>query len=435
MFAAERHRANDCRDVDNLAAQKRVTAQQTGRLLLVLLLVALGLWPASSRAQVLAPGAKLPRRPVAVIDLASTPESTALANQFASELATNPRLVPISDATVAAAMVSPLQDLSADSIANANRAVTDAEDSLSRFATSTAIAQATAGMTELLRVDPSPAHLQMYWQLAFLAGRAALTDRNSTTAARWFRLASRVAPEAKPDPARYVSSVIAAFQNASQTESAPANLTVQGEGVVWIDGTARGVAPLKTSVEQGPHLVHLIALDRLPTGAQIDVAAAGATIVLTALPATTNVTVLRLRQTLQIAPDATARASAMAMLARLSSVQDAILIAKQSNNALTVASWSLAAPGFSKAISLADTSIAETLDRIAPPPPVSANNDRPPDIVVGPRRPKEVLPPWYRRRWVQGTVAGSAALVAVGLVMALTYTPDRREIEPTPEWR
>jgi hypothetical protein len=377
-------------------------------------------------------GAAPDRRPVAVIDITGDADARVLANSVASELARHPRLVPISDATLAAAMVAPVQDLAASSVSNANDAIQSAEESLSRFATTAAIAQATSGLLELERVEPTTAHMAMYWQLAFVIGRAALTDRNPQLANRWFSLAARVAPSARPDPARYVSNVLSAFQTAAQATAAPTTLTVAGEGAVWVDGVARGNAPLTMTTTIGPHLIHLVAFDRMPIGAQSDLTAGGTNNVsLRTMPASTSIAVLRLRASLQAAPDATARASAMNLLARLTNVQDAILISRDATGLLLTA-WSSNAPGFSRATTVSEMSIANLLEKMAPPSVVLTPDDKP--VTSRPLTPV-VVQPWFRRRWVQASIATTVVAVAVGLVVGITYQPERRDVTQNPEWK
>lgn len=366
------------------------------------------------------------RRPLAIVDLVGTAESQALANQVAAALVGNNQLAPITDATIAAALVGPLEDGEDAPLATATRALVDAEESLAKFATSAAIAQATSAMAELERADPTPPHLTVYAALAFLCGRAALTEKNPTQANRWFTLTARLAPTFSPDRGRYVSSVVAAFESARQPLGVTAPLTVGGDGEVVVDGVVHGPAPMTVPIEPGPHLVHLVSPEHAPVGAQIEVLTPGATLQLTALLAPAPIVVARLRRVLQTAPDATARGAAITKMAKLAGVRDALLISRSSDGELELGTWRDQAPGFAKPEAASQTSAEKIFTRIAPPPV---------DIGPGPGPgPFGPLPPtrppshWYEKRWVQASLVGGLLLSAVGVAVALTQDPARRDV-------
>ncbi len=371
------------------------------------------------------------RRPLAIVDLVGTAESQALANQVAAALLGNNQLAPITDATIAAALVGPLEDGEDAPLATATRALVDAEESLAKFATSAAIAQATSAMAELERADPTAPHLTVYAALAFLCGRAALTEKNPTQATRWFTLAARLAPTFSPDRGRYVSSVVAAFESARQPLGVTAPLTVGGDGEVVIDGIVHGPAPKTVPIEPGPHLVHLVSPEHVPVGAQLEVLVPGATLQLTAVLAPAPIVVARLRRALQTAPDATARGAALTKMAKLAGVRDALLISRGSDGGLELGTWRDQAPGFAKPESASQTSVEKIFTRIAPPPVDIGPGPGPGP--VGPPSVPSGQPHWYERRWVQASVVGGLLLSAVGVMVALSQNPARRDFTD-PQW-
>ncbi len=371
----------------------------------------------------------LVRRPLAIIDIVGTPPSQALANKLSAALLSNGQLAPISDATLAAALVGPLEDVEDEPLATARRALVEAEQSLSTFETSVAIARATSAMTELQRADPTAPHLTVYAELAFVCGRAALTDKNPSQASRWFALTARLAPTFTPDRGRYVSNVITAFDIARRPAGIVVPLAVTGDGEIVVDGIIFGPAPMTLSVEPGPHLIHLVSPEHLPVSAQIDVLATGATLQLTALDAPAPIVVARLRRVLQTAPDATGRGAAITKMAKLAGVRDALVISRDSTGELALGTWRDQAPGFAKPEPAARTTPEQVFASIAPPPTL-------PDPIgpVGPIRPPTVTAHWYQKRWVQVSVVGGVLLSAAGIALAVTATPDRREINNAFEW-
>ncbi|MBP9086353.1 MAG: hypothetical protein KBG15_09545 [Kofleriaceae bacterium] len=369
------------------------------------------------------------RRPLAIIDVVGTPQSQALANKVSAALLSNGQLAPISDTTIAAALVGPLEDVEDVPLATATRALVDAEQSLGRFETSVAIAGATSAMTELHRADPTAPRLTVYADLAFVCGRAALTDKNPTQASRWFALTARLAPTFTPDRGRYVSNVIVAYDTARQPVGSLVPLAVTGAGEIVVDGIIMGPAPMTVSVTPGPHVVHLVSPEHVPVGAQIDVLGTGATLQLTALVAPAQIVVARLRRVLQTAPDATGRGAAISKMAKLAGVHDALVISRDSTGELALGTWRDEAPGFAKPEPAAHTTPEKIFASIAPPPVLPE-----PLGPVGPMRPSPTTARWYQKRWVQASVVGGVLLSAAGIALAITATPDRRDLAPAFEW-
>ncbi len=369
------------------------------------------------------------RRPLAIIDVVGTPSSQALANKLSAALLSNGQLAPISNATIAAALVGPLEDVEDVALATATRALVEAEQSLGTFETSVAIARADSAMTELQRVDPTAPHLAIYAELAFVCGRAALTDKNPSEASRWFALTARLAPTFTPDRGRYVSNVIVAYDNARRPSPTLVPLAVTGNGEIVVDGIIVGPAPMTIAVAPGPHLVHLISPEHVPVSAQIDVQEPAATLQLTAQVAPPQIVVARLRRVLQTAPDATGRGAAITKMAKLAGVRDALLISRDTLGELAIGTWRDQAPGFATPEPAARTTPEKIFASIAPPPALPD-----PSNPLIPRKPQPMTDRWYQKRWVQASVVGGVLLSAAGIALAISATPDRRELNNVFEW-
>lgn len=378
-----------------------------------------------------APG-PAPRRPLAIIDVVGTPQSQALANTLSAALLSNAQLAPVSDANLAAALVGPLEDVEDAPLATATRALVEAEQSLGTFETSVAIARATSAMTELQRADPTAAHLAVYAELAFVCGRAALTDKNPAQASRWFALTARLAPTFTPDRGRYVSNVIAAYDNARRPDAVLVPLSITGNGEIVVDGIVLGPAPMTIPVTPGPHLVHLVSPEHVPVSAQIDAVAPTATLQLTALVAPPQIVVARLRRVLQTAPDATGRGAAITKMAKLAGVHDAVVISRDSAGDLALTTWRDQAPGFATPERATRTTPERIFARIAPPPALT--DPFGPRGPIGPMLPRPTSERWYQKRWVQASVVGGVLLSAAGIALAISATPDRRELNNSFEW-
>lgn len=378
-----------------------------------------------------APGATT-RRPLAIIDIVGTPQSRALATTLSAALLSNGQLAPVSDATLAAALVGPLEDVEDAPLATATRALVEAEQSLGTFATNVAIARATSAMMELQRADPTAARLAVYAELAFVCGRAALTDKNPSQASRWFALTARLAPTFTPDRGRYVSNVIAAYDNARRPDVGSVPLAVIGDGEIVVDGIIIGPAPMTIPVPPGPHLVHLVSPEHVPVSAQIDVVAPTATLQLTALVAPPAIVVARLRRVLQTAPDATGRGAAITKMAKLAGVHDALVISRDGTGELALTTWRDQAPGFATPERATRTTPERIFARIAPPPALAELIG--PVGPSGPLRPRPATESWYQKRWVHASVVGGVLLSAAGIALAISATPGRRELTNGFEW-
>lgn len=357
------------------------------------------------------------RRPVAVIDLAGEPAVEQLAKALERELNAHPDLSQLPDSTLSAELIGQPADDDARRLADAAAALQRAEGDLEAFQFQSAAVHAAAAETALGEVTPRLA-VPTFADLAFALGRIRLGEANAAAAAEQFALAHRLAPRRVLDPARLLPEEVAAFEAAKRAVAGTATVTVTGTGRLWLDGQEIGAPGAPVAVVPGLHVVALTGVER-ETRTRLVRAAPGTaqTLEIPDAPASDRLKVRRARLALRAVPDAAARSSAMAHLAGLLGVRDAVLLAMV-DGTITVQTWRDRAPGFSPRTRLTTETPARLLEPLAP--------KRAPRL-AGPLAPNRLPPvapaaPWYRKRWVQGATLGIVVAV-VGSILLVT-APD-----------
>ncbi|MEZ4368261.1 MAG: hypothetical protein R2939_18580 [Kofleriaceae bacterium] len=377
----------------------------------------------STPTAILTPPAVGPsQRTVAIVELGGGEDSARLANALAAAVARARGLAGVGDPAVAAARVGARPEEDAAAIAAAGRALAGAQEHLARFEANAAIAQAQLGASQLLTVAPTPTTTLLLTELAFTEGLAQLAAPGGGDAREALGLAHALQPERVLDPAVFAPEVIAAYRDAASPRGTGA-ISVEGDGTVWIDGRARGRAPLLVAADAGAHVVVVYGPERLPRGARIRVPADGvAAVPIAAAPAPLAVQVARARRTLIAAPDQAARAAAVGKIAALSGATDALVLARNGSGALTVQRWRDRAPGFGPIEPVDGRDPAELLAPLLPPPDPVDPTPVPP--------PPPPATPWWRRRSVQAAIAGAVIAVALTSVALSAGDDTMRPLDP-----
>ncbi len=373
------------------------------------------------------PSAPVDRRQVAVIDLVGDEEAGALGRELAAALVRHDQLVPLTDAAIAAALIGPVFDEDNSAIESARRALADADDAMARFELSVAAARAAAGQAELNNVQPTPAAMALYAELAFVLGRAKLSEGDRPAARSSFLLTQRLAPDFVPDPARYLPDVIDSFRQARRSGGGRVSIQIRGQGTAYLDGQSVGSAPLTIDTTPGAHAVHLFAPNRLSRGTRIEVTPTSPTVVV--LPdarASLSVLVARARRAAIAAVDPISLTTAVAQLARSIGVSDVVVISRSPQGALTLQAWRDRPPGAGMIHPAAEgDAVAAALVDLAPPPleltaPIAPRlTDRSPQ------------PVWYQRRWVQASlVTGALDVIATALVINASMGDSTVPLDP-----
>ena len=358
--------------------------------------------------------ARADKREVAVIDLSEDKAAQQLTEAIYDELTRHADLRPLKKRQLDSALVGPLLDEDGRAIERARGYRTAAEDALSQFNYAEAKNQAIAGEEALTQVTPTPEAISLYADLVLARGIAAFHGRDTNAANRAFELVHRLDPVRRLDPARVIPELVSAFELATTTTPPKTQLALKGTGRVWIDGVERGTAPGTFDVAYGYHLVQLTGADRETRG-KLVVVPDTPVIAVEDATASEELRVKRTRLQLARAPDAVARAGAMQQLAALLGVGDAVLISKSEDGKLRVQTWRDRAPGFSALREHADEPAIDLLEPLAPPRPIEP--PKLPPIALPPLVHREVEPVWYRRRWVQASVAGGVIVTVVGAIL------------------
>lgn len=373
----------------------------------------------------------LDRRPVAIIDLTGDEGAATVGRALAERLVRHAVLAPLADPETAAALIGAQRQDDQQALDSARRALADANDALARFELAVAAARAQAGWAELHDVEPTAAAIALYADLAFVHGQAKLADSDGPAARSSFLLTQRLDPDRVLDPARYLPDVIAAYRQARRGGGGRMQIEVRGQGIAYVDGVEIGAAPLAVEVATGPHLVQLYGPTRLARGARVEITPTSSNVVVLPEARAPPATIMnRARRALAAAPDATARAGAMAGLARLAGVGDAILLTRGAAG-LTAQVWRDRAPGFGPLHPLTDDDpekLGDLLAELAPEMP-----GPPPSLQ--PIQPDET-PRWYQRRWVQASmVTGAVAVLAAAVVLStVDFGEGSVEVNPTPSF-
>lgn len=372
------------------------------------------------------------RRKVAIVDLtgdaAGTDDAAAMARTLSERLVAHAVLAPIPDPAIAAALLGPPREEDQQALANARRALADANDALARFELAVAAARAAAGQAELGDVEPTASSISLYADLAFVHGQAKLADSDGPAARSSFLLTQRLDPDRVIDPARYLPDLISAYRQARRGGSSRMQIEIRGQGTAFVDGVEIGAAPLTIEVATGPHLVQLAGPRRLTRGARIEITPTSpAVVVLPDAAAALPVVIGRTRRALIEATEESARAQAMAELGRLIGIGDALILERTSNG-LTARTWRSGrnfGPARQLPSALLDSSL---LDELAP------NSSVPRLVLPGPSKPVDDER-WYQKRWVQASVLTGAAVIAAAVVLrAVTMDPDTVVLDRDPSF-
>lgn len=380
-------------------------------------------------ASVLSPSS-VDRRQVAVIDLVGDEEASALGRTLAAQLVRHRELAPLADPAIAAILIGQIFDEDNAAIESARRALADADDAMTRFELSVAAARAAAGQAELNNVQPTSSAMGLYAELAFVLGRAKLSEGDRPAARSSFLLTQRLMPDFVPDPTRYLPDVIDAFRQARRSGGGRVSIQIRGQGTAYLDGQSMGTAPVTVDTTPGAHVVHLFAPGRLSRGTRVEVTPSSPSVVV--LPdarASLSVNVARGRRAAIAAADPMALTTAVAQLARLIGVSDVVVISRTTDGALTVQAWRDRPPGAGMIhpASEGDAVTAALID--LSPPPVEAQGPAP--IITHPER----QPSWYRRRWVQASlVTGALAVIATALVINANMDEGTVPLDPDPDF-
>lgn len=362
------------------------------------------------------------RRMVAVIDLSAQPEAKTLRDQLYAALINHWALQPLKTGGLNDALQGDFVDEDSKWIADARDKRIVAEEALARFEFANALAYAEEG--EKLAPSMSPgAAATACADLALDAGVAELAGHDRDEAARRLAFTHRLDPARALDPVRYSPDILEAYRAAAAAPAPRVRLSVRATGPVWIDGAARGVAPGPFEVASGYHLVQIAASDRITAGA-IVLADHDVAITIEAPAAPLELQVERARKALAALPDdAVARAGAMRQLAQLLGVHDAVLIWKRAlDGKLLVQTWRDRAPGFSALREAGGVPASEILAPLAPPrPPQPPQPKLAASHVLPPLLHHEAEPAWYRRRWVQASVAGGVVLTVIGAILIANH--------------
>lgn len=382
--------------------------------------------PALSRPLPLA----VDRRQVAIIDLVGDEEAGQLGRALAAQLVRHRELAPLADPAIAATLIGPVFDEDGAAVESARRALADAEDALARFELSVAAARAAAGQAELNNVQPTPAVMALYAELAFVLGQAKHADGDGPAARSNFLLTQRLAPDRNLDPARYLPDVITAFRQARRSGGGRVPVQIRGQGTAYVDGQSVGAAPLSLDLAPGAHVIHLFSPSRLARGTRIEVSpTAPSVVVLPDARANLSVIVARGRRAaIAAAADPLALTTAVAQLARLIGISDVVVLARN-EGALSVQAWRDRPPGAGMIHPISDgDAVAAVLLDLAPP--AIEEQVAPPSVVIR----GESQPSWYQRRWVQVSVAGALAVIATAIVLSASSDEGTVPIDPDPSF-
>ncbi len=353
------------------------------------------------------------RRPVAVIDLTGDGQGLGWASQISNALSDDKTLTTAGNPTVQAALLGPLLDEDGPHLEAAAKKLLTATQAIEDINFADADAAAKLGEAELLLVTPRAA-AKPYADLAFARGLAELGARGD--AAPEFALAARLDPGRQPDSGRYTPDVIRAYLKASTVTTAKQSLAITGAGRAWIDGIAVGDSPATFQVTAGRHVVQVTGSERETRGAVVDIVAnKPAQVAVDDAPADDLLAIKRLRLALAHASDAATQVGALQQLGALLKVGDVVMISAAGDK-LIERTWRDQAPGLSGPRTHVAEPPADVLDTLRPRP--KTEDIEPPPIVI----PKKIVvePPWYRKTWVQGSIAAGIIAVAVSIVVIAT---------------
>ncbi|MGE5182269.1 MAG: hypothetical protein ACM31C_09410 [Acidobacteriota bacterium] len=367
-----------------------------------------------------APARAQDRREVAVIALTDDPGAKQLSQAIYTALLGHWALQPTARRELDAALAGEFLDEDRELLREANQQRATAGDALAQFTYDQARDAAQRGLAALTGATPTRA-APLAADLAFVLGEALLDLHAVNDSYQMFRFVHALDPMRRVDPAAIDPDKLGAYDKAQTLRAAHYKLDVQGSGRVWIDGVDAGAAPGTFDVEAGYHLVQLVGPERVTAGKLVVVKHDDA-VAIDDRPASEQLRLQRARLALHDAPaEAVSRAGPMKQLAQLLGVHDAVLIWK-ANDKLWVQTWRDREPGFSALREHGNESPGDVLAPLAPPKP-----PEPPHVVEAPRPLPPVThvedePAWYRKRWVQASVAGGVIAAVVGAIVWSRHT-------------
>jgi hypothetical protein len=375
------------------------------------------------------------RRRVAIIDLSDDPGADSLRDDLYTELTRQPALTTTENRAFDSVLVGKFIDEDERHLQEAATRKSAAEAALLQFQYPDAAEAASAGLRALTEVSPVKA-APLAADLAFYNGWAELFRKHAGEAGVAFAFVHRLDPARKLDPFRIDPDVVTAFAKAQSAKTGKHKLEVLGKGEVWIDGVSAGPAPASVEVDDGQHLVQLTGPEREVRGA-IELVQKDQRVDIADAPAAADLLVARARVALRDTPeDAVARAPVMKHMAELLDVHDAVLVWRSASGKLLVETWRDRAPGFSTPREyLKGDPVPPLLEPLAPPKPKIEIHDtfRPPQPPFTPPHPIEAEPPWYRKTWVQASVAGGVIAAVVGGILWARHT-SHISVGQNPQW-
>lgn len=367
------------------------------------------------------PDAPVERRQVAVIDLTEDEQVRALSGALYTAINQSDGLMIPNTRDYDRDLTGPLVDEDGPPLDRARIAAAEAQTSLDETKAAEAGSTARNGEKDLATISPTTDAQALYAELSILVGLAALDQGHAQDSNLALSLAHRLDPARQLDPARYPPDVVAAWKRAVDSRPQLVTLEVKGSGRVWIDFVERGPAPgVFQDLEVGDHVITVTGFDRQTWGAPFAVAAS-TVLVVKDQPADNHQRVARARLALsraQASGDDVARAGAMKQLAGLLGVGDAVMISKRPDQHIQWETWRDRAPGFSAPREFTGQkpeAMIEGLSGPRRPPP-----RRPEPLPVKP--PIVIDPPWYQRRWIQASAAGTVLAVIVGSILIANRT-------------
>ena len=381
--------------------------------------------------------------PAAAVDVATPArDGTALARAVQAEISRSTALRP-ADAALATALSDPPTDEDAAAMADARRTLGEARDAVAHFERTTALRLVGAGTARLLAATPRPEMISLLADLLFTEGLAHAADGDTAAATVAFAAVRRLDPGRAIDPQRYLPDVVDAFAASGRAVAPRAQVVVSVTGApadaaVWIDGARVGGAPATVAIAPGLHVVSVTGESIASAGIRVAVPASSSParptrVDIAAQPIEPVIRAARLRRALAAAPDDATRASASAALAEAIAVRELVLVVA-TERGLGLRVWRHGTgQGTGEATGLgpvvaADRGVPAGVVSGIPAPSVAARLA--PERQVAPRtRPgggDEIADqrPWYRRRWVQASMIGGAAVLVAGAVVAMAVADD-----------
>lgn len=360
--------------------------------------------------------ARADERAVLVVDATEDGGAAAMVARINVALGPDPSLAPI-----AARFVEALRKPTPVDIgwrAEGEAALSEARESLARFAYPHAADRARAAQDAVASAAGDPTAPALLADLAFVEGMAIAGEAGLPAAAPTFALVHRLDPGRRLDPARYLPEVVEAFA-AAAVPAAPSGsllVTASGAAEVLIDGVAVGAEPATVSVSAGPHIVTVRGPDIVARGRRVE-SAIGQTVSvpLTVVIASDAVRLGRARDRLVAATSDAARVDAITRLLSLVDARDAVVVATDAAGAV-VARLYTASDGLGRPRVVGDD-VAGVLQPLRP-------RARPPAVVaLAAPAPIPEDGPWWRRRWAKATFGISAGAIVLGVV-AMIVTRD-----------